>query len=481
MSNDPRSATEAAYRRRLRDNPALQDRWLLIILASALVLRVALALLVQPLQPRADEIDYIRYARALAESGSYPDLYRPPMYPAVLAVVLALHGKTAAILVLQGLLGTASVAFLYHMTRVSFGALHARTAAAIVALDPLLIAFTHFLWTETLFIFFMLGGLSLLVTEGKQLARKRLLLSGAVLGLAALTRPVILTFVPFILLWMVVHHLELSGQTASGNRWRRPAAAWLFLVCACAAVVLPWTIRNYRATGDFVLVDVNSAFNVLLGTSHDAAFVDKDDHWSWEWTTVDGVAYREAVRSDPGATQRRAIELALQRILADPGWYARKSIWEAGHLWTLDSFVFRHLRNGWYGEGVPHWVMVGAVPLLAGFTLILFLSGFVGLSLMESGRLRTLVALAVIHAVLVFGLTFSLSRYSVPLRPLLAIPAAWVLVNAPGLKTQLTRKRGRWLLVIAVVAILAWVWARDIPLLWDMLTADGAHHRFRNL
>ena len=34
--------------------------------------------------------------------------------------------------------------------------------------------------------------------------------------------------------------------------------------------------------------------------------------------------------------------------------------------------------------------------------------------------LRSLVALALLHATLVFALTYSLSRYAVPLRPLLA-------------------------------------------------------------
>jgi 4-amino-4-deoxy-L-arabinose transferase-like glycosyltransferase len=63
--------------------------------------------------------------------------------------------------------------------------------------------------------------------------------AGALAGLAVLTRPVMLFFLPLALLWL-----------CWTRRWR---SAGVFTI-ACALLVAPWTARNVREYGRFVLV-----------------------------------------------------------------------------------------------------------------------------------------------------------------------------------------------------------------------------------
>ena len=63
---------------------------------------------------------------------------------------------------------------------------------------------------------------------------------GCSTGVAILIRPAMLFFLP------------LARAVAAG--WRRHALAAVAFVAGCAVVVAPWTVRNYRVYGRFVLV-----------------------------------------------------------------------------------------------------------------------------------------------------------------------------------------------------------------------------------
>ncbi|MFQ5491667.1 MAG: hypothetical protein ACE5GE_13195, partial [Phycisphaerae bacterium] len=213
-----------------------------------------------------------------------------------------------------------------------------------------------------------------------------------------------------------------------------------------------------------------------------AAFVDKDDFWSFRYGQVGGTQYRQADLEDPAGAQRQAMKQAWSRISAAPGAYLRRCLWESAHLWTVDSFLLRHLRNGWYGTAPASSTNRCLTALSVGFNVLLIGAALLGLTILPASPMRGLIVLLCVHATLLFGLTYSLSRYNLPLHPFLAIPAGAVLVRirkslADLIGPKCTHLR-RIVGGLAMVGLLC-SWNRDLPLVKDMWRTGGTHYRFR--
>ena len=452
------------------------DRALVVTVLISLALKLALAVLAERNAPVLDEGAYLTLARRLAETGQFEGTFRPPLYPAFQALFLAGGVGTLGIRIAQVILSSISVVLVYRIAQREAGLRAARIAAVLVAFNPILIAFSHRLWSETLFIFLLLAAFDLLARPATAGGLRRWLVAGIALGLGALTRPMLVTFLPFIVLWGV---LQLKRERERLN----PATGLIrlsFLLITCGLVILPWTVRNMRTTGDFVLIDSNGPFNILVGAQPESRFVDKDDVWSWRFGRVADQGYVQLVALEPARAQALAMEGAISHVRADPRGFLAKSWWEAGHIWTLDSFLLRHLRNRWYGA-VPGWFTPLVTVAAAGWFALVVLAGFVGVTVSRPSPFRGLLLLLLLQYTLLFAATYALSRYAVPLQALLAIPAGAFLADPRG---TLDRARSglipvhRLALLGLVLVSLAFAWRRDLPLLGDMMTAGGSHHRF---
>src|SRR5437868_376009 len=93
-----------------------------LILALALVVRIAVIVATPHFRPIFDAHDYDRTALSIAHGHGYPDsqfrpgestAFRPPLYPLVLAAVYAVGGHWSAGRVLNALLGVAVVALVF--------------------------------------------------------------------------------------------------------------------------------------------------------------------------------------------------------------------------------------------------------------------------------------------------------------------------------------------------------------------------------
>ena len=454
--------------------PSSSDRTLFWIAGISFGLKLLFAFLAERNAPILDEGAYLSLARNLASTGHFQGTFRPPLYPALEALFLWSGLGTLGIRLAQAVLSTISVLLVYRIARREAGQHAARIAAVLVAFNPVLIAFSHRLWSETLFIFLLLLAMDLLarpITEG---SLRRWVGAGLFLGLGALTRPMLVTFLPFLGAWLLFHVLKRQVILA-------PALARFFsLALAMFLVILPWTIRNRLTSGDFVLIDSNGAFNILVGAQPETRFVDKDDVWSYRFGRVNDEAYVDLVAREPGRAQALAMDGAMSHIRNDIGGFAAKSWWEAGHLWTLDSFLLRHLRNRWYGS-VPGWVVSIVTLMAAGWFAVVVLAGFGGITTGTPSSFRSLLLLLLAQFTLLFAVTYALSRYAVPLQALLAIPAAAFLA---GPREALSRLRSglipvhRLVLLSLVLIALGLAWIRDFPLLRDMVQSGGSHYRF---
>jgi 4-amino-4-deoxy-L-arabinose transferase-like glycosyltransferase len=456
-----------------------RDRLFLGVLAGSVLLKLVLAVVVRDDAAILDEAAYLDLAQGLAAGRGFDGTFRPPGYPAFLAFWLWLGAGTLGARLMQVGLSAISTIIVYRLGARAGGIRVARVAAAVFAFDPVLIAFSHRLWSETVFITLLLLAVDLLVRPWEQRSLRRTVAAGVLFGLGALIRPMLVTALPFLALWLL-WEAWLARREGAGMQLLGRGLHLGLLTGVMFALILPWTARNQRVTGTFILIDSNGPFNILVGSQPESRFVDKDDLWSERYGVVEGRAYTDLVREDAARAQAGAMRQAKANIAADPTGFLAKCLWEAGHFWTLDSFLLRHLRNDWYGKGVPGWVTPLVTLLAAGFFAILALTGLAGLLTALEFPVLRLGLLLLLQSLFLFGATYALSRYSVPLRPFLAVGAA-VLLAGPVTPAERWRALGgahRLLTVLALV-LLSLNWLRDLPLMADLLRNEGAGHRFR--
>ena len=231
----------------------LTDRWLLAILGVHLLLAY---LLFNPLPfTGGDNAHYMLLAESLTSGQGYRDIHvvstplhakYPPAYPAVLAVVRLLGGGLIAFKLLSVAFTTASLVFLFLLAQQRLGTLSARVVTGLMAVNPLLLEYSHWVLSEAPFICLVLACLWALESEDDGGARSWLALLLAVLAFYTRMTGAVL------LLAVIAFH-------AFGRRWievRRAALVTVLAVGAWAA----WGARAVSAGGagygsDFLRLD----------------------------------------------------------------------------------------------------------------------------------------------------------------------------------------------------------------------------------
>lgn len=411
-----------------------------------------------------DECSYVRLGEALlAGSGFVTEkgFLWPPGYPAFLAPLLAAGGPAVARTV-QALLGGLLVPLVALLVTRAAAGLDARAprllalhvACALVALDPTLVAYSHLLWPETLFLLLFTAALALLL--GPSPSPAGALLGGALLGAATLLKAI----TPWLALPMLAATVALPARR---DRWR---AAGLALV-ALALTIAPWSLRNALVHGRLVLVDATGGTNLRLGNS-DAPPV------TWDWGAFDRKRARpegEACASGDFIERDRCqARAALAWIGAHPAAALRRVPTKWADLVNPTSFLVRHVRAGRYASGDFASVSRRAAALATYGSALPWMATAVlaalGLAAVSGGVARRATLALVLSLLVVHALTFGMSRFRLPLVPLLA---AWAGVGCAALRLHPPIPRTGWRLLVlaAVLATLAALWVARAPELLD--------------
>lgn len=187
---------------------------------------------------------------------------RPPAYPYFLALVYRLtDGSYAAARIVQMALGIANVLLAFALAR----ALFSRAVGLLTA------AFCAFYWgfiyyegqleapvLEVLFVLLLLHAMRFFANAPSLL---RAFAVGLVLGMFALVRSNVLIAFPVILVWMAWVFSRRQAQLV------RFLASALLLTAGAALAVLPATVRNYRASGEFFTITYNGGVNLHIGNN----------------------------------------------------------------------------------------------------------------------------------------------------------------------------------------------------------------------
>jgi 4-amino-4-deoxy-L-arabinose transferase-like glycosyltransferase len=212
-----------------------------------------------------DEQEYLALARSVFEgrgfayaadsaSGTSEQIGRAPMYPLFLAglgvvdrrVVSGPPASPTTVKIAQAVLSAGIIWLVAAVAMRAAGSSAGSAAAWIAALYPPLIWTPAYVFSETLFSLLALASAFLLdrgrlgSSADKDAGTTRLpVASGVLAGAAALTRPTMVFFLGLVVLWLVFR-----------RRWKVAAA----FVLGAAITIGPWTIRNVREYGRFVLI-----------------------------------------------------------------------------------------------------------------------------------------------------------------------------------------------------------------------------------
>ncbi len=219
-----------------------------------------------PSLPVTDFLHYHELAVSLVETGCYctvngqPTAFWPPGYPALLALLYAVAGKTYwAPKLLNIAVGVLTVALTYFLARGFAGEACARLASLVLSIFPSHIAYTSLLCTEIPFTAMIMGlllGMKAAADRSWNRPEAVGLAFGALTAGAMMMRPQIALF-PVWTWWLL------------GRRrgWIWSTRLHLALAIVPAAAILFWGLRNVRAVGGFVPFSTNAGLNFYYGNN----------------------------------------------------------------------------------------------------------------------------------------------------------------------------------------------------------------------
>ncbi len=477
MSTSPPHATpEAAWPR----------RGVAVALGAGLALRLALLVLAGETELQKDESGYLYLALAWERFGFLLDAERylwPPAWPFVLKTLLGLFGAgaPAAARALECVVSLATGAGIAALAGQLGGARAARLGAWGWALHLPLAAFTHYLWSEPLFLALLVPALALVARAsarpGRGAATGTLLAAGLLFGLALLTKEVALHLGALLAVGLA---LSARGDGAL-EALRRSS----LFVLAAAAVVAPWTARNHELYGRVVPVGISLGENVYHGlnaryVNFDLAPLARSPRVTEPLEASSRAAF---ARTDPAGLWPRAEDLpntadrsaehtrrGLAWVREHPGDFLRTRIKKLADLVMPTSFFVRHQAleayGGPLGEAPLRPLLVVVAVASAALLALLSVPGLVQLAL----RLReTPGAWVPLVAALYFSATsllVSMSRFRAALEPWWLVAAA-VLLATPRAQ-RLPAAAARIVTALGLLA-LGFLWWVDLPELTRLL------------
>jgi len=308
--------------------------------------------------------------------GAIPTAYRPPLYPLLLTPALALGPlERAGIGILHLALGLATVGITYRLAgRWGLGRRGALAAALLAACDPLLLAGSALVMTETLAALLAVASLACLTAASERPSPRRAAAAGAAMALAVLCRP---TFLPWTFL-AAIFLPWLAARTRAATPVRAALGVAASFAAAAALVLAPWALRNQLQFGRPIVTTTHGGYTLLLGNNPYFYEHLRSAPWGSVWLAdklQDDLA-RRAPRNTPAgelAADRAAYDLAWETIRGEPATFAYSCAVRVGRLWSPLPHQLspdEGLRNRSARYGVGLWYAMELPLALLGLAVL---------------------------------------------------------------------------------------------------------------
>jgi 4-amino-4-deoxy-L-arabinose transferase-like glycosyltransferase len=441
-----------------------QNTALVLILLAGVLVRLLLwyAFRDEPIHIE-DERDYDLLARNLLNHGEFtfrpgetPTSLRPPLYPALVAVVYRLSGveNFAAVRLLQACLSMLTVVVAYRLGREIASDRTALWLAGLCCFYPSLIAYGNLLLTETLFTLLLTSACYAIVLTLKRSSIGWAAAAGLALGLAALTRSVVWLAPPLLAVYLL-----LAGRGGLVRRFAVAAA----VVAAFAGTIAPWAIRNTRLQGTFIAIDTMGGRNFMMGNyrytplyrSWDAIAIEGDRSWIHE---VCAVCPPEQLTSQ-GKVDKAALRQGLQFVRENPGLTLERATAKFFDFWGLERELIAGTGRGLYGDTSKALLLGLAAVVIGAYAAAMVLAAF-GLVFAPPAdrRIHWFIVCVIAFVCGMHTVVFGHSRYHLPLMPLVLVYTAGAITQFGAIWAQ--RKSYRFALASGLCAILfaGWTW-----------------------
>ncbi|MBN2584362.1 MAG: glycosyltransferase family 39 protein [Planctomycetes bacterium] len=345
-------------------NPAgsiFRDKWFWTIVLVALAIRAGLlgcALRDGLPLDSADTPTYTNPARSLLAVGTLSqdseppyriDTLRTPGYPLLIAAVWALAGgqMQAPVAMVQVLLSTAAVGFVYAAGLLMIGRRGAIVAASLLAIEGLSAAMASYVLSDSLYQFCVGLWFYLLARFLRDRSWPTLVAASLTAGLALYVRPVGLLF-PLVLAGLA---LWTTRGTWSGRLSRALAA-----VLIPAIVVFPWCLRNHLGADTWELTTIASRNMLIFRAAKVKAMVEgKDFYREARAELVAEAESRTPPDATPGERLRIGRKVAIDYMCSHPQATMRAHLQGAVVLLALpDRWSVPHLLGADEQGGILH-------------------------------------------------------------------------------------------------------------------------------
>ncbi|MCK4858939.1 MAG: glycosyltransferase family 39 protein [Candidatus Omnitrophica bacterium] len=240
---------------------------LLIIFLIALIIRIAVILNFPGKNTAAvsDEQYYDSIAINLAQGQDFsyqnnqPTSWVVPVYPLFLCGIYKIAGHNYIVArFFQALLSSLTCLIVYFIAINLSAKITALLSASVTAFYPAFINYSKYLLPETLFTFlFALAVVYLLKTKQNSLLRNKAI-AAVLLGMASLTKPIVILFPVFVFIWMLAcFQFNLKQKFKD----------FIIIISFFFLALSPWIIRNFIVHNELIIADTHTGFSFYGGNN----------------------------------------------------------------------------------------------------------------------------------------------------------------------------------------------------------------------
>jgi 4-amino-4-deoxy-L-arabinose transferase-like glycosyltransferase len=368
------------------------------------------------------------FSSPLLNANSGPTAWFTPIYPYLIAGIFKLWGiysKSSHVIIQTMNCGFSALTIIpiYGIAKKTFGNGVAISASWIWVFLPTALYYPMlWVWDTTLLaLVFSLIFWATLTMRGKS-SMSSWLGYGGLWAIGVLINPSILSLFPFFVAWLV---WELQRTKAL---WLKPVTAALLLFAIC---LVPWTVRNYRVFGKFMVLRSNFGLELWLGNNLQVT----DTSAQWQHPSSDPAEAAKYVRMGEIAYMAEKQREAVSYMRSHPAE-------------TL-NLVFRRFEMNWLAfsdSPVDVWVNGDRnTRVFLALNCLLSVGCLFGVLIAQRARLPEATPYAMVLLVFpaVFYLTHASLRYRFPIDPIILILATGAAAQALSLVRHRTPNIGK--------------------------------------
>lgn len=237
-------------------------RLIILIMALSILLQIFFISNFKANPIESDAIQYNLLAKNLLHSKMFSldaktiNLTRAPGYPLFIFLIYSVFGeRVLAVQLIQVILIALICFFIYRISTIVFDGNVGILAALLIAVNPVFICQSFSLLSETLMAFLMTASVYFAIISMREFKIKYFMLLGIFLGAAALTRPIVL-LLPFFSICLLMFFYN----------WKRVLKFALFSLIPFIIVTGIWVYHDYKYTGYFIPLQIMGGRSLWTGT-----------------------------------------------------------------------------------------------------------------------------------------------------------------------------------------------------------------------